>query len=579
MRRCVWKAVDWLGVLTVLALLSEGQRSLAGSRNPSDTSGMPPPVAVYDRDPNHLWNRLFGVFYQKKIANNSHDRNMVAWHRNQVGEPHWIGPDVLDPPLGYHPKFLLEDEPFARCNALLDEFISRRGATLIGDPLKRALLQRDLWAVFDVLAEAGAKPEFPFPTSTEFVTRSPQPITREEHRATLEHKLAQLIRSLALSRAQIEKLPDTYSDALRSGAFSSVLQSNRYDFLPDDLFAASSKWHEISPARSFSEEGHVFEILEHTRVAGGRSLFRAFVKLPGNSPDTDILSRYADENVRVAEEDNRYFAEWQQFWSTNRLAHSNVVALASHAAAWKQFALTNRETADHLHPKTFFSVETDRKKSEWERFWATNSISRSIFLALLTNSAARDKFEKTNDPMAVAYAYRHLDPERAHRSIFLPSGMQFLLLREMIALDDNGEMVPTHVVESVQFRAPSFARDGSGGSGVERSTGREVELNRVLLFEGKQGGLRAIRRDELRESFYNSLGHLRVDENGIGPSRQPFPQNCALCHSSNALISPVARFSSPNRSVSIEPIVRWKREQGSLNLLRELMRAPVSDAK
>ncbi len=527
MRRCVWKAVDWLGALTVLAFLSEGQRSLAGSQNPSDTGSMPPPVAVYDRDPNHLWNRLFGVFYQKKIANNSHDRNMVAWLRNQVGEAHWIGPDVLDPPLGYHPKFLLEDEPFARCNALLDEFISRRGATLIGDPLKRALLQRDLWAVFDVLAEAGVKSEFPFPTSTEFVTRSPQPITREEHRATLEHKLAQLIRSLALSRAQIEKLPDTYSDALRSGAFSSVLQSNRYDFLPDDLFAASSKWHEISPARSFS--------------------------------------------VRVAEEDNRYFAEWQQFWSTNRLAHSNVVALASHAAAWKQFALTNREAADHLHPKTFFSVETDRKKSEWERFWATNSISRSNFLALLTNSAAWDKFEKTNDPMAVAYAYRHLDPERAHRAILLPSGMQFLLLREMIALDENGEMVPTHVVESVQFRSPSFARDGSG---VERSTGREVELNRVLLFEGKQGGLRAIRRDELRESFYNSLGHLRVDENGIGPSRQPFPQNCAQCHSSNALISPVARFSSPNRSVSIEPIVRWKREHGSLNLLRELMRAP-----
>src|SRR5207249_10092633 len=49
--------------------------------------------------------------------------------------------------------------------------------------------------------------------------------------------------------------------------------------------------------------------------------------------------------------------------------------------------------------------------------------------------------------------------------------------------------------------------------------------------------IRAIPRDELRESFYNSLGHLRVDENGIGPSRQPLPQNCALCHSSNAFIS------------------------------------------
>jgi hypothetical protein len=99
------------------------------------------------------------------------------------------------------------------------------------------------------------------------------------------------------------------------------------------------------------------------------------------------------------------------------------------------------------------------------------------------------------------------------------------------------------------------------------------------LFRGQHGGLRPIPGGELRASFYNSLGHLRVDEKGIGPSQQPFPQNCGLCHTSNELLSPVAKFSSPHRSISIEPIVHWKQAIGKLDLLRELMRAPASDGK
>src|SRR5437667_4379509 len=153
--------------------------------------------------------------------------------------------------------------------------------------------------------------------------------------------------------------------------------------------------------------------------------------------------------------------------------------------------------------------------------------------------------------------------------------MKFLLLREMISLDENGQMVPTHVVESVQFRT----RSHTNRSGVERSLGREVALSRALLFQGQQGGLRPILGGEPRASFYNSLGHLRVDENGNGPSQQPFPKNCGQCHSSNALVSPVATFARPNRSVSIESIAHWKQESGKLDLLRKLMPAPASDGK
>src|SRR5439155_22640320 len=322
------------------------------------------------------------------------------------------------------------------------------GAKLIHEPLKRALLQRDLWAVFDVLAQAGQKPLFPFPTSTEFINRSPHPAALEQHRATLERKLAQVIHSLALSRGQIEKLPDTYRDAIESGAFSNVLDTNRYDFLPHDLFAADSGWHEILPSHFFSEEpSRVLDILEHTLVAGGRSVFRAFVKLPENSQDPNILANYAAENVRVTKENDRYFIEWQQFWFTNKIARSNVLALVRQPEAWRQFALTNREAVDHLHPKTSFSVETERNKAEWERFWSTNTMSRSNILALINEPEAWRRFALTNSEATEDFF--HLDPKPVLRSSRLPSGMKFLLLREMISLDENGQMVPTHVVESV----------------------------------------------------------------------------------------------------------------------------------
>jgi hypothetical protein len=116
MHNSIWRAIGWSVLLTAFGPLGASQGGLAGTQAEPDALGTPlPSAAIYDPDPNHLWNRLFAVFYRQKIANNSYDRNMTGWGMNRVGEPHWIGPDVLDPPLGYHPKFLLEDEPFARC--------------------------------------------------------------------------------------------------------------------------------------------------------------------------------------------------------------------------------------------------------------------------------------------------------------------------------------------------------------------------------------------------------------------------------------------------------------------------------
>src|SRR5947208_2747900 len=67
---------------------------------------------AYDNDPQHLWNRLHATFYQ---------RDVETIYESKLFP---VGPEILDPPLGIHPRSLLDDEPFTRSNAVLDEFLS-----------------------------------------------------------------------------------------------------------------------------------------------------------------------------------------------------------------------------------------------------------------------------------------------------------------------------------------------------------------------------------------------------------------------------------------------------------------------
>ena len=198
-------------IVLVFSLLALKGWLTAGHAEAADQTQPTQSAAIYDPDPNHLWNRLFVAFYRQNVSNNLFIPKDIGQSQNRV-ESRWVGPDVLDPPLGKHPSFLLEDEPFSKANAVLDEFLSRQGASQIHDPLKRAMLQHDLWAVFDVLAQAAPPGEF----HLKWIALPQQ----QRHRNLLKMKLAQAIRSLALSRSEIESLPDTYSAAINSGAFS-----------------------------------------------------------------------------------------------------------------------------------------------------------------------------------------------------------------------------------------------------------------------------------------------------------------------------------------------------------------------
>ena len=206
---------------------------------------------VYDLAPNHIWNRVYRLFYSRAASD---------------GKEYGLG--ELDPLLWFDTTYLLSEPSHQQAIQLLDEFLASHAENLINDPLKRAMFQRDLWAVFDWLA---------FQTD-------PYPSQRQ----ALEMRLAQIIRKVALTKEQIRSLPDNYAWAIQSHAFPADFQADNAQaaFLPSDLFAPNSTW--IPMGR---QGGPI--AMAHTEEAPflGRSVFLVFVRAPsGRATTLDFIN-------------------------------------------------------------------------------------------------------------------------------------------------------------------------------------------------------------------------------------------------------------------------------------------------
>ena len=122
-----------VAALTGIALVALGV--WRGLDCPTGTAGPPAPsaglaqVTIYDPDPQHLWNRL----------------HRALWVRTGRDGKEY-GHDRLDPLLWSETKHLLQGNSHEQAVAVLDEFLAEHGEKLVKDPLKRAILQRDLWA-------------------------------------------------------------------------------------------------------------------------------------------------------------------------------------------------------------------------------------------------------------------------------------------------------------------------------------------------------------------------------------------------------------------------------------------------
>jgi hypothetical protein len=235
--------------------------SLGLAESPAKTSSA---RSIYQPDPEHLWNRLHEAMFVR------------------IGpDGRAYGQDRLEPLLWRGSKHLLEEKSNSRVVALLEEFLKKKGETLVEDPLKRAVLQRDLWLVFNWLEGDHGK----------FYEPALKPAEVRAARDRLRGPLAAVIGRLALTPDQIKKLPDNYAAAVASGEYARRFDPGHPDkpYLPPDLFAADGPW--VCVGRP---DGPVAP--EHLRDTGTNpftnSAFLLFLRLPaGRAATIDYLKR------------------------------------------------------------------------------------------------------------------------------------------------------------------------------------------------------------------------------------------------------------------------------------------------
>jgi hypothetical protein len=231
------------------AALSWTLLALVATPGLSFQSGLPSPPGsqIYDPDPQHLWNRL-------------HQTLLV-----RVGPSgREYGRDRVDPLLWVGSTYLLEGPFHERAVGLLNEFVATHAEQLIVDPLKRAILQRDLWMVADWL------------DGNHVPSRKPTLGVQAIHAATLRLRrpLNIALARLALTPQQIRQLPDNYAASAAAGG------------VPPDLFTAGGPWVSVGPSSEPVAPSHV-----NDEGPGKNSVFLVFIRLPGGR---DATLKYLD---------------------------------------------------------------------------------------------------------------------------------------------------------------------------------------------------------------------------------------------------------------------------------------------
>jgi hypothetical protein len=437
---------------------------------------------LYDPDPKHLWNRLHEALHvrltteraneefllEPENANDDNDLDPMLWRTSWHYSKYLLtGPagasyDALlrkAPHLAEYPRKTRDAHREAL--AVLDEFLDKNGEKLIRDPLRRALLQRDLWALFDSFADPIWSHWWPD-------RKDPSPPLYSRERRALLVRLAKILPRLALTRKQIRQLPDNYAEALKASTTPTAFDPERKGafFLPGDL------WKDDGPWVALSETGEQPLARDHIRFFGGRSAFLVFLRLPGGRQQTlDYVKR-----------------------------------LSKH-------------------------VESTEK----------NAVSPQF-----------------------------------------PPRTQVALVRRTLLLDDHGNIVPTHLTETVQARVyldPKQYVLKENAADVQ--TFIEYRLRRRDLLAGKAGGLSPAseRERERPEILFFGMN--------AGSHREPILTSCRTCHSFPGIESinsytgrsffgshAKADLSASSVAEETRVMVNWKKRQSTWGLLEGLWTKP-----
>ena len=183
---------------------------------------------------------------------------------------HWPDGQAVDqdpptPLLWADSKYLLQEPTLSRFVLALDDFEALNDNELGAyGSLRRSLLQRQLWAVFDWTANRSSA--------------SAEPIV-----LSIQTKLARLLKKLSLPEEEIQSLPETITQSVLTDSGVSVEADLE---LPADLYTASGPWVCLRRVRG----GLIAPT--HSEFSEWRSVFLVFVRVPGGRRATlDYLDR------------------------------------------------------------------------------------------------------------------------------------------------------------------------------------------------------------------------------------------------------------------------------------------------
>jgi len=360
----------------------------AKANTQSQPQSSPPTVAIYASDPDHIWNRLFRLFYLR-----------------HTDDGQQYGGDELDPYLWGQTRYLLSGSSHNEALNVLDEFLEQHSEGAVTDPLKRALFQRDLLAVYDWLS-------LPFEE-------------QKQGRSELKKRIAEIIRRLALGEDQVRKLPDNYEDAVQAHVFPTTYDpaDPQHPFLPADLFDAKGLWVCLG-----EQQGRPVAS-DHLKFFGGRSVFIVFFQVPGGREKTlDYLAKLRDV---------------PNTWRLNRFAGS----------------------VPYPEPPQF------------------------------------------------------------------PIGTRMALVRQIVLIGSGGNLIRTHLTESVQMRVYRAIHLDLGGTGTHSQDVFEFRMTREGLLSGS-GGLRAIAPGEKEFAVFHTHGIDVFESEGEKPESEEgvVLDRCSGCH-------------------------------------------------
>ena len=317
--------VSWVGSTTDTRVMAA----------PPDGKGM----TLYDPDPKHLWNRLHQALHIR-FRDGDGDRDAPV-SADQKFDPNDLDPFFWD---RHHP-YLLSGPGHREALTLLDEFLDKKGEGLVKEPLKRALLQRDLWALFDWAAD----PDWSkLDEKKRFV----------KERGELQSRLGRVLPRLALSAKEIEQLPDNYAAAVKAKRYPAEFQADRKSaaFLPADLWDPKGPWVLLGDSGGGPLAG------QHVQFFGGRSTFMIFLRLPEGRDQTlkyvDQLSEWRKKGAKGGP------ATVPQFSANTQFALVRRTLLLDDRGEIRPTPLTEQVQLQILHDPT---TAPDRKLREARR--------------------------------------------------------------------------------------------------------------------------------------------------------------------------------------------------------------------